>query len=71
MQKNSSWLYIQMGVYITMGLYNIDNKPGNFPLFYWFYFLSEMVKFFGAMARLFCQESKKDLAVKTIPFVLK
>ena len=29
------------------------------------------MKFFGAMARLFSQESKKDLAVKTIPFVLK
>ena len=30
-----------------------------------------MVKFFGAMARHLSQKSKKDLAIKTIPFVLK
>ena len=27
MKINSSWLYIQTGVYITMGPYNIDNQP--------------------------------------------
>ena len=30
-----------------------------------------MVKFFGAVARHLSQKSNKDLAVKTIPFVLK
>ena len=60
LQKNSSWLYIQTGVYITMGPYNIDNKPRYLSTLQLVIFLElKWRNFLAAMARHLSQKSKK------------
>ena len=71
LQKNSSLLYIQTGVYITMGPYNIDNKPRYLPLFHLFYFFELKFQIFGGNGQAFISRKQKDLSAKSIPFVLK
>ena len=65
LQKNSSWLYIQTGVYITMGPYNIDNKPRYLSTLLLVLF-SEIKwwKFLGLMARHLSRKAKRFVREK-------
>ena len=59
MQKNSSWLYIQTGLYITMGLYNIDNKTRYLSTFLLVLFLSKKVEIFWGNGQGFISKKQK------------